>query len=199
MSLINCESILFKFVWTASGKPADVCFHSYCQVWHGPKWLPGNMVAIQWFFCSNQIMISLPFVRLWRGPTATAASSRPHRDSHKNKKKRSIPESVREWGRGRSEIRPKVQGNDQEPEPAGQIWTKKERKDPASARLSVGALGAKWRYFSLGMPCDLLLCLLFSHGGWKWEKWLWDSVFPVQETSSAFLGGLLVHAGGGPP
>lgn len=56
MSLINCESILFKFVWTTSGKAAGVCFHSYCQMlWPVPKWLAGNMVAIQQFVVQIRI------------------------------------------------------------------------------------------------------------------------------------------------
>lgn len=136
------------------------------------------------------------------GQTATAASSRPHSDSHRDNKKRTVSEGSEEEAGLKLDQKSKAitkslsQGNNQEPEPAGQIWTKKEREDAAAARLSGGALGAKWRYFSIGTPCDLLLCLSFSCGGREWEKWLWNSMFPVQETSLAFLD---IHSGGGPP
>lgn len=178
-------------VWTASAKSADVCFHSYWQMlWHVP-----NIAAVQRFVVQIALWCHCAFAHLWCG---ARPQLRLPVDSTATKR-RSTSDSVREWGRGKSEVRPKVQGNDHEPEPAGQIWTKKEREDPAAARLGAGALGAKLRYFSIGTPCDLLLCLSFSSGGWRWEKWLWDSVFSVQETSPAFLGRLLVHSGGGPP
>lgn len=164
ISLISCESVLFKFVWTASGKSDYVCFHSHCQIlWH-TKMTPREHCCHSTIRCTNQIMMSWLFAHLWSGTRPQLLRVDPAETHTGTTKKRSVSEYVREWGKGISEVRQKVQGNDQEPEPAGQIWTKKEREDPAAARLSGGELGAKWRYFNIGTPCDLLLCLSFSCG-----------------------------------
>lgn len=84
MSLINCESILFKFVWTTSGKSAEVCFHS--NVVACTKMTPREHGRHSTICCTNQIMMSLLFAHLWSGarpqlqlpvdPTATHTGTR---------------------------------------------------------------------------------------------------------------------------
>lgn len=147
--------------------------------------------------CTNQMIMSLLFAHLWSGARPLRLPVDPT-ETHTGRTGKEVSvdvEGSEEAAGVMCEVRLKVQGNDQAPEPAGQMWTKKEREDPAAV---VQCLELRGGILSIGTPCDLLLCSSSSRAG-GWEKWLWDTVFPLQETSPAFLGGMLSRGGGGPP
>lgn len=196
-SLINCESVLFKFVWTASGKSDDVCFHSHCQIlWH-TKMTPREHCCHSTIRCTNQTMMSLLFAHLWSGtgPQLQLPVDPPETHTYNQKKEASL----NMWG---SEEEASVKSDKKSKAMTKslsqrvRLGQRRREKIQPQRGWAVEELGAKWRYFTMGTPCDLLLCLVFL---WGLQKWLWDSVFLDQEASPAFLGGLLFHSGGGPP
>lgn len=166
MSLINCESVLFKFVWTASGKSDDVCFHSHCQIlWH-TKMTPREHCCHSTIRCTNQIMMSLLFAHLWSGTgPQLQLPVDPPRDSHRDNQKKEA--SLNMWG---SEEEASVKSDKKSKAMTKSLsqrvrfGQRRREKIQPQRGWAVEELGAKWRYFNMGTPCDLLLCLLFSCG-----------------------------------
>lgn len=144
MSLINCESVLFKFVWTASGKSDDVCFHSHCQIlWH-TKMTPREHCCHSTIRCTNQIMMSLLFAHLWSGTGAQLQlpvdPPETHTGTTKKKKRLWICEGVRkrhQWSQTKS------------PRQWPRAWASGSDLDKEGERRSSRSEAERWRNLEL--------------------------------------------------
>lgn len=142
MSLINCESVLFKFVWTASGKSDDVCFHSHCQIlWH-TKMTPREHCCHSTIRCTNQIMMSLLFAHLWSGARPQLQLPVDPAETHTGTTKKKEA-SLNMWG-SEEEASVKTKSPRQWP----RAWASGSDLDKEGERRSSRSEAERWRTWS---------------------------------------------------